>query len=136
MILQEGVCDHGHQGVAMEAAPGPALEVIEAQFFLEVLMGLFADPSRLDRAGEGLEVGVGRQVGKIVFALARSATFADEQGFLARHVLRALVMDVLRWTVGDPHADGGEGGRQRPLGSLAPADAPPLRRRKHVLSRR
>src|SRR5580692_9112605 len=64
--LQVGVGDHRHERVAVQAAPGPALEVIEAEFFLELLVGLLADPSRLDRGGERLEVGVGRQVGKIV----------------------------------------------------------------------
>src|SRR5580692_10081054 len=125
--LQIGVGDHGHQGVTMEAMPGSALEVVEAEFFFELLMRLFADPSRLDRGGERLEAGVGRQVGKIGFALARGATLADEPGLLARHVLRALVVDALLRAIGDPYANGGEGGRQWSLGSLAPADAPPLR---------
>jgi hypothetical protein len=134
--LQIGVCDHGHQGVTMEAMPGSALEVIETEFLLELLMGLFADPSGLDRGGERLEVGVGRQVGKIVFALARGATLADQPGLLARHVLHALVMDALWRTIGDPHAHGGEGSRQRPFGSLAPADASPLCGGENVFSRR
>ena len=116
--LQVGIGDHRHERVAVEAAPGPALEVIEAEFFLEVLVGLRADPSRLDRGAERLEVGVGRQVAKIVFALARGATLADEPGLLARHVLHAVVMDALWRTIGDPHAHGGEGGRQRLFGSF------------------
>ena len=125
--LQVGVGDHGHQRVAVQAMPGSAFEVVEAEFFLELLVGLLADPSRLDRRGERLEVGVGRQIGKIVFALARGATLADQPGLLARHVLHALVMDALWRTIGDPHAHGGEGGRQRPFGSFTPADASPLR---------
>src|ERR1700722_6522239 len=106
--------------------PRAAFEVVEAKFFLELLVGLLADPSRLDRGGERPEAGVGRQVGKIVFALARGAPLADEPGLLARHALHALVMDALWRTIGDPHAHGGEGSRQRPFGSLAPADASPL----------
>src|ERR1700722_10428275 len=101
-----------------------------------LLVGLLADPSRLDRGGERLEVGVGRQVGKIVFALARGAPLADQPGLLARHVLHALVMDALWRTIGDPHAYGGEGSRQRPFGSLAPADASPLCGGENVFSRR
>ena len=77
--LQVGVGDHRHERVAVQATPGSAFEVVEAEFFLELLVGLLADPSRLDRGGERLEVGVGRQVGKIVFALARGATLADGQ---------------------------------------------------------
>jgi hypothetical protein len=53
--LQVGVCDHRHERVAVQAMPGSALEVIEAEFFLELLVGLLADPSRLDRGGERLE---------------------------------------------------------------------------------
>jgi hypothetical protein len=62
--LQEGVCDHCHQRVAVQAMPRAAFEVVEAQFFLELLMRLLADPSRLDRGGERLEVGLCRQVGR------------------------------------------------------------------------
>ena len=124
--LQVGVGDHRHERVAVQAMPGSAFEVIEAEFFLELLVGLLADPSRLDRGGERLEVGVGRQVGKIVFALARSAALADQPGLLARHGRHALLMDALWRTIGDPHAHGGEGGRQRPFGSFTPADASPL----------
>src|ERR1700691_2122230 len=98
--LQVGVGDHRHERVAVQAMPGSAFEVVEAKFFLELLVGLLADPSGLDRGGERLEGGVGRQGGKIVFALARGATLADQPGLLARHVLHALVMDALWRTIG------------------------------------
>jgi hypothetical protein len=39
---------HAEQGVAMQANPETAFEVIEAQFLPQLLMGLLADPSRLD----------------------------------------------------------------------------------------
>jgi hypothetical protein len=50
-------------GVTMETMPGSTLEVIETEFLLELLMGLFADPSRLDRGGERLEACFCWQVG-------------------------------------------------------------------------
>src|SRR6202167_2760401 len=53
-----------------------------------------------------------------------------------RHVLHPLLMDALGRTIGDPHAHGGEGGRQRTFGSFAPADASPLRGGEHVFGRR
>src|ERR1700722_10496888 len=81
--LQVGVGDHRHERVTVQATPGSAFEVVEAEFFLKLLVGLLADPSRLDRGGKRLEAGVGRQVGKIVFALARGAPL-DEPGLLAR----------------------------------------------------
>jgi hypothetical protein len=77
--LQEGVGHHRHQGVAVKSDPGSSFEVIEAQFFLELLMGLFADPARLDRAGESLDRGVARQIGEIVFALAIRAMLPTNQ---------------------------------------------------------
>lgn len=45
--LQEGRGDHRHEGMAMEAGPGSAFKMVEAKLFLELLMGLFADPARL-----------------------------------------------------------------------------------------
>lgn len=48
--LQEGIGHHRHQCVAMEPGPGLALEVVEAEFFLKLLMGLLANqPSFLSR---------------------------------------------------------------------------------------
>jgi hypothetical protein len=35
MMLKEGVRDHGHQYVAMQASPRAAFEVVEAEFFVE-----------------------------------------------------------------------------------------------------
>ena len=49
--LEEGVGDHGHQGVPVESDPGSAFEVVEAEFFLQLLMRLLADPSGFDRGG-------------------------------------------------------------------------------------
>jgi hypothetical protein len=57
--LQIGVRDHGHQRVTMAAMPGPSFEVIEAEFLLELLMRLFANPSRFDCRGERPETRVG-----------------------------------------------------------------------------
>ena len=48
-MLEEGVGDHGHECVTMKTLPGSSLKVIEPEFLFQLLMGLFADPSRLDR---------------------------------------------------------------------------------------
>ncbi|HEY6520738.1 MAG TPA: hypothetical protein VIZ19_15375 [Roseiarcus sp.] len=116
--------------------PGPSFEVIEAEFLLELLMRLFANPSRFDCRGERPETRVGGWIGEIALALAGGAPLADEPSLFAWHVLRALVVDAVLRTIGDPYANGGEGGRQRSLGSLAPTDAPPLRLGEHLLSMR
>jgi hypothetical protein len=47
-MLEECVSDHGHEGMTMEALPGSSLEVIKPEFFFQLLMGLFANPSRFD----------------------------------------------------------------------------------------
>ena len=57
--LEEGVGDHGHQGVSVQPGPGSTFEVVEAEFLLELLMRLLADPSGFDRGGEHLEARIG-----------------------------------------------------------------------------
>ena len=47
-MLEECVSDHGHERMSMEALPGSSFEVIETEFFFQLLMGLFANPSRFD----------------------------------------------------------------------------------------
>ena len=59
-MLEEGVGDHCHERMAVKALPGSALEVIETEFFFELLMRLLADPSRLDGGCQRTQVGVRR----------------------------------------------------------------------------
>ena len=47
-MLEEGVGDHCHQYMTMKTLPRPPLEVVETKFLLELLMGLLADPPRLN----------------------------------------------------------------------------------------
>jgi hypothetical protein len=51
-MLEEGATDHSHEGVTMKTAPGLPLEVVEAEFLLELLIRLLADPARLDGCAE------------------------------------------------------------------------------------
>ena len=83
-ILEEGVGDHRHERVTVKALPGPALEVIEAKFFFQLLVCLLADPSRLDRGCQCAQIGLRREIGEIVFLFAAIPVFADEPNFLAR----------------------------------------------------
>ena len=53
-MLEEGVGDHRHERVTVKAWPGSSLEVIETEFFLQLLMGLLADPSRLDGGSQAV----------------------------------------------------------------------------------
>jgi len=50
--LQEGICDDRHESMAMEACPGSAFKMVEAELFLELLVRLLANPARLDGAGD------------------------------------------------------------------------------------
>jgi len=73
--------------MSVEPFPRAPFEVVESEFFLELLMRLFADPARLDGAGQLLDWRVGRQVREVVLALAGRAMFAHEPDFLAWQVL-------------------------------------------------
>lgn len=37
-MLDEDIRDHRHERMTMEALPGPALEVVETEFFLQLLV--------------------------------------------------------------------------------------------------
>jgi hypothetical protein len=50
-MLEERVSNHRHQRMTMKAVPRPSLEVIETEFLLQLLMGLLANSSCLDRRG-------------------------------------------------------------------------------------
>ena len=132
-MLKEGIGDHCHEGVTVEAMPGSSLEVIETEFFLQLLMRLLADPPRLDGAGERLEARAGGQVREVIFALSAGATFADQPCLVAGHVLAAHVADALPRPVGDPHPHSGEACRQSTFCAAAPADRAPGRAREHGL---
>ena len=51
-MLEEGICDHCHERMTMQALPGPTFEVVETEFFLQLLVSLLANPSRLDGGRE------------------------------------------------------------------------------------
>jgi len=61
-VLEEAERDHGHERMAMQASPRPPFEVVEAEFLLHLLVGLLANPSRLDRGRQFLKACVGWKV--------------------------------------------------------------------------
>ena len=77
-MLEEGVCDHRHERMTVKALPGSSLEVIETEFFFQLLVSLLANPSRLDGGRQDAQVRFCRQVGEIVFLLSRHPVFADK----------------------------------------------------------
>lgn len=82
--------------------------MIEAELFLELLVGLLADPTGFDGTGQLFERRVAGQIAEVVFALAGGAMLADQSDIFAREMLLAKVMDALRRLVSDPHARGGK----------------------------
>src|SRR4051794_10559959 len=50
-VLEERERDHGHQRVPVQTGPGAALEMVEAELLLHLLVRLLARPARLDPAG-------------------------------------------------------------------------------------
>ena len=134
LVLQKRERDQRHQRVSVQPGPGAALEVVEAEFLLELLVRLLAHPARLDHAGQLLQGGAGRQIGEVVLLLARRAALTYQPNLLAGHVLSALVADALRWTIGDPHPHGREASREPALGASSPTHKPPRRLSKHDLS--
>jgi hypothetical protein len=64
-VLQEGHGDRHHQRVVVQPVPGAALEVVETEFLLHLLVRLLADPTRLDQPDETIERRVGGQVGEM-----------------------------------------------------------------------
>ena len=117
--LEEGVGNHRHQRVSVQSGPGSTFEVIEAEFFLELLMRLLTDPSGFDRGGERFEARVGRQVRHIIFLLARRSAFADKPDLVARHALHAIVAHAMLMAIGDTNAASREETRQ--IGLSCPA---------------
>jgi hypothetical protein len=59
-LLQEGEGEPAQERVVVQAAPGAALEVVQAQLLLQLLVHLLADPAGLDQRGQGLERRPGR----------------------------------------------------------------------------
>ena len=134
-MLEEGVGDHRHERMTMKALPGSSLEVIETEFFFQLLVSLLANPSRLDGGRQGAQVRLRRQVGEIVFLLSRHPVFADEPSLVPGQMLLALVPDPLWWSVGDPHADSSKTSLELSFRPGAPTDGAPSGVGQHVFGR-
>jgi len=70
-VLQIGEGDQRHERVPVQAGPGAALEVVEPEFLLQLLVPLLAYPAGLDGGREPLERRVGWQVREVVLPLTR-----------------------------------------------------------------
>ena len=131
-MLKEGVRDHGHERMTMKALPGSPFEVIETEFFFELLMSLLANPSLFDGRRQGAQSGLSWQVGEVVFLLPRHSVLADEPSLIPWGMLVTLVPDPLRWSIGNPHADSSEASLELSLRPSSPADGLPCGISQHV----
>jgi hypothetical protein len=77
-MLEEGVRDHRHECMTMKALPGSSLEMIETEFFFQLLVSLLANPSRLDVRNVPLSrtTGSSNRPLRSVFPRCRGATSA------------------------------------------------------------
>src|SRR5437868_14071413 len=121
--------------MAMQALPGSALEVIETQFFFQLLVTLLANPSRLDGGRQGAQVSFCWQVNEIVFLLPRGSVFTDQPGLIPGQMLLAFVPDPLPSSVGDPHADRSKTSLELSFRAGAPTDGMPFGFGQHVFGR-
>src|SRR4051812_23528677 len=120
-VLQEGEGEPTQQGVVVQAAPTAALEMVQPQLLLELLVRLLAHPARLDQRRQLRERGLGRQVREVVLAPARGAPLAPQPGPGPRQVPAVPELGA----PGRTPPQGGDLGRQRPLGAAPPRDPPP-----------
>jgi hypothetical protein len=58
--------------------------------------------------------------------------FADEPSLIPWEMLLTLVTDPLRWSVGDPHTDGGKASFELAFGPGTPAHRFPLGIGEHI----
>ena len=89
-MLQEGEGEHRHECMAVKALPGSPFEVVEPKFLFQLLMGLLANPSSLDRRSQGAQIGRSGQIGKVAPTTQKVPIL---QGFLR---VAAVVPHLLR----------------------------------------
>jgi hypothetical protein len=65
--------------------------MVEPQLFLQLLMRLFTDPSRLDGSCQRPERHVSGQIRDVVLLLSVRSSFAQDPHFIARHTLDTFI---------------------------------------------
>src|SRR5258706_4602785 len=99
----------------MESSPRAAFEVIESELLFELLMDLFAGPTRFDHSGEIAELRFCGVIRDVIPTLVGSL-LADEPVLWARKAFARCRFLAIRET----HATGSEAGAEGTLGSVAP----------------
>src|SRR4029078_2331540 len=90
--------------VVVQATPAPALEMVEAQLVLHLLVHLLADPTSLVQGRKARERRIGRVIGQLLLPLAAGAILADQPSLFTRKMLPFGGYRPVR----HPDPDGGE----------------------------
>ena len=90
--LQEGQGDHTQHGMVVEALPGRALEVVQADFLLQLSVSQLTCPAALGHFHSPGQRRGGGQIADVVFTLLPSTLFPDDPGSLTRKVLTPGVL--------------------------------------------
>src|ERR1044071_5512447 len=109
--------------------------MVKAEFLLELLMRLLADPPRLDGGREPFERGLGWQVGYIVLLLPGRSPLADKPDLIARHALHAIVEHPVLMGVRNTDTASRKEACQPTSGAPSPADLLPSLTRQHGVGR-
>ena len=104
----------------MESGPRSTFEMVEAEFLLELLMSLLADPPVLDRSGELSERCPGRQVRHIVLPFSTRPPFPNEPDLVAGHALHAIVAHPVLVAVGHANTASRKQAGQPAFGATPP----------------
>jgi hypothetical protein len=81
LILEEGEGHHREYGVVVESVPRATFEMIEPEFFLQLLVRLFTRPTSLDCVGERFQRGGGWVIRQVVLGLSTRTSFCNQPGF-------------------------------------------------------
>jgi hypothetical protein len=120
-VLAKGEGDHRHERMMVQALPAAALEVVEAELLLHVLVHLLANPAALDQQSQALQRGLLGLVAQVALALTGRPALAHEPSGLARQATVARNHRAIR----HPNPERGEVGREIALGAAPPRQGPP-----------
>ena len=85
-VGEESERNHDQDGVMMQSKPRTSLEVIKAEFFLHLLMSLFAGPAGLHGGDNGAHRGRSRKAAQIIPAITIGKALTDEPGLITRQM--------------------------------------------------
>ncbi len=123
--------DHTEHGVMVQTLPGPPLEVVQADFFLQFPVGEFTRPAPFGDFNQPGKCCLWWEIAGVVFALLSSSLFPDDPSTLTRQMLTLGVLVPIC----QPDVDGGEAARQWTFGAMSPDQVLPGSTAEDLLDR-